>query len=167
LAKFSQKFKAQAVEDALSRPSNHTVQEVANNLGVGYSTLQKWIGLAKDNKLEVSNDMGSGEKSPQDWDRTERLGAVMNCHEKTEEQISSYCREHGIYPHHVEQWKAGFISENQAPDGKSKNEQKKLKLEIKELKRELNRKEKALCEAAALLVLSKKCQAIWGEQEEG
>ena len=165
MAKFSQKFKAEAVKAALTRSSDKTIEDVASSLGVGYSTLLKWIQLAKDSKLEAG-DMGSEEKSPQDWGKAERFEAIVDCRGKSEEQISSYCREHGIYPHHLEQWEAGFVSENQAPETKSRNEQKKLRQEIKNLKRELNRKEKALCEAAALLVLSKKCQAIWGEQEE-
>ncbi len=37
---------------------------------------------------------------------------------------------------------------------------------IKELERELRQKEKALAETAALLVLRKKAQAIWGEVED-
>jgi hypothetical protein len=37
---------------------------------------------------------------------------------------------------------------------------------IKELERNLHRKEKALAETAALLVLRKKAQAIWGESED-
>ena len=84
----------------------------------------------------------------------------------SEEKVGSYCRENGIYPHHIEQWKAGFLSENQAPEAESKKQQKELNLAIKALKKELDRKEKALAEAAALLVLSKKCKAIWGELAE-
>jgi transposase len=37
---------------------------------------------------------------------------------------------------------------------------------IKKLERELRRKEKALAEAAALLVLQKKVQAIWGDEDD-
>jgi hypothetical protein len=46
-----------------------------------------------------------------------------------------------------------------APDGRTD------KKRIQELERELNRKEKALAEAAALLVLRKKAQAIWGDED--
>jgi|GEM_PF-5305564 len=44
---FSQGFKFQSVEKALSRNPKHTLKDVAENLGVGYSTLQRWIRLAK------------------------------------------------------------------------------------------------------------------------
>ncbi len=81
-----------------------------------------------------------------------------------DEQLSAYCRENGIYPHHVKEWKSAFLSENQTSEAVSRHEQKKLKQENKRLQKELNRKDKALSETAALLVLSKKCQAIWGKR---
>ncbi|MEN8250624.1 MAG: transposase [Bacteroidota bacterium] len=105
------------------------------------------------------------EKSPQEWDKSQRLEAIMHCHGMSDEQISIHCRENGIYPHHLNQWKAEFLSDNQAVEAVSKAEQKNLKQEIKRLQKELNRKDKALSETAALLVLSKKCQAIWGAKE--
>ncbi len=49
---------------------------------------------------------------------------------------------------------------------KKQTETKKLRNEIKELKKDLNRKNKALAETAALLVLQKKVNAIWGSNED-
>ena len=74
-------------------------------------------------------------------------------------------RKNGIYPHHVKEWKSGFLSENQSSDATCRQEQKRLKQENKRLQKELNRKDRALSETAALLVLSKKCEAIGGEKE--
>ena len=91
---------------------------------------------------------------------------MMHCHQLNEDQISSYCRENGIYPHHLQEWKAQFVTDTGHSEPISRQEQKKLRQENKRLKKELNRKEKALSETAALLVLSKKCQAIWGEKED-
>ena len=82
-----------------------------------------------------------------------------------DEQVSSYCRENGIYPHHIIEWKSEFLSMKEITPAESRQEQKKLKQEVKRLQKELNRKDRALSETAALLVLSKKCQAIWGEKE--
>ena len=45
------------------------------------------------------------------------------------------------------------------------NKNKQLKAENKALKKEINRKDKALAETAALLVLQKKVQEIWGSNE--
>lgn len=165
MAKFSQEFKVQSVEKALSRDPSQTVKHIADDLSIGHSTLQKWIRLAKNNKLENVAPLMSKEKSPQNWTQTQRLEAVMDCHGKSEDKMSSYCREHGIYAHHIKEWKAELIKVNQSSVKVSKQEQSKLKQEVKRLQKELNRKDKALAETAALLVLSKKCQAIWGERE--
>jgi len=165
MATFSQEFKVQSVEKALSRRADQTLKDIADNISVGYSTLQTWIRLAKQNKLENPETNMSTEKSPQSWTKIQRLEAVMDCHGLNDEQLSSYCRKNGIYPHHVKEWKSDFLSENQASDSTFRQEQKKLKQENKRLQKELNRKDRALSETAALLVLSKKCQAIWGEKE--
>ena len=165
MAKFSQEFKVQSVEKALSRDPDQTLKHLADDLSVGYSTLQKWIRLAKTNTLENLSPPMSKEKSPQNWTQTQRLEAILDCHGMSEEKMSAYCREHGIYSHHIKEWKAEFLKANQSTESVSKQEQKKLKQEVKRLQKELNRKDKALSETAALLVLSKKYQAIWGERE--
>ena len=165
MATFSQEFKVQSVEKALSRRADQTLKDIADNISVGYSTLQTWIRLAKQNKLENPETNMSTEKSPQSWTKTQRLEAVMDSHGLNDEQLSAYCRKNGIYPHHVKEWKSDFLSENQASDSTSRLDQKKLKQENKRLQKELNRKDRALSETAALLVLSKKCQAIWGGKE--
>jgi transposase-like protein len=165
MASYTQEFKVQSVEKALSRRTDKTINSVADDLRIGYSTLQRWIHLAKKNKLEKSETSMSTEKSPQSWTKAQRLEAVMDCHGLNNEQLSSYCRKNGIYPHHIKEWKLDFLSKNQTSESVSRQEQKKLKQENKRLQKELNRKDRALSETAALLVLSKKCQAIWGEKE--
>ena len=165
MALFSQEFKVQSVEKAFTRHPDQTLKNIADNLGVGYSTLHKWIRLAKNNKLESPKKLMSKEKSPQDWNKTQRLEAIMHCHGLNDEQVSRYCRENGLYPHHLKEWKTDFLSDRQGAESLSRQEQKKLKKENKRLQQELNRKDRALSETAALLVLSKKCQAIWGEKE--
>ncbi|WP_425356701.1 transposase [methane-oxidizing endosymbiont of Gigantopelta aegis] len=89
---------------------------------------------------------------------------MVHCHHLTDDQASAYCREQGIYLHHLNTWKAEFLSESKSTESVYKQAQTKLKQENKRLHKELNRKEKALSETAALLVLSKKCQAIWGKR---
>ena len=166
MARFTQEFKVQSVEKALSRRPDQTLKKIADNLGVGHSTLQKWIRLAKDNKLEKTESPMSKEKSPQDWNTAQRFEAIMHCHSLNDEQVSSYCRENGLYSHHLKEWKAEFLSEKESTEATSRQERKKLKQENKRLQKELNRKDRALSETAALLVLSKKCQAIWGEKAD-
>ncbi len=62
---YSQEFKVQSVEKAISNRPEKTLKKIAEDLGVGYSTLQKWIRLAKNNKLETPEQSMTKEKSPQ------------------------------------------------------------------------------------------------------
>ncbi|NRA43306.1 MAG: transposase [Pseudomonadales bacterium] len=86
-----------------------------------------------------------------------------------EAELSEYCRKKGLYPEQVDDWKASCMQANASAQevAKANREQSKQdKKRIKKLESELKRKEKALAEAAALLVLQKKAQALWGESED-
>lgn len=168
--KFNQSFKIQAVQKAFSRSDDVSVKELADSLGVGYSTLQKWIRQSKNQELETAspNEIHAmtKEKRPQDWSLEERLNMVISCGSLSPEAISELCRGKGIYPHHVKQWKSDFTSGKSISRDVIKNpDNKNVKHEIKALKKELNRKDRALAETAALLVLQKKVNAIWGSDE--
>ncbi len=164
--KFTQAFKIQAVEKALNRAERISVLEIAESLGVGYSTLQKWIVKSKNHEFEPSQPM-TKEKRPQDWNKEERLDMVIECGLLSEEGVNERCRAQGLYPYHIKQWKEDFSNgTGMNTDIKKQTETKKLRNEIKELKKDLNRKNKALAETAALLVLQKKVNAIWGSDED-
>ena len=165
----TQSFKIQAVEKALSRSPQTSLQEIADSLGVGYSTLGKWISKSRKHELEGINPlMKTKEKRPQDWSMEERLNMVITCASLDEEKMNAYCREQGVYSHHVKQWKEDFANGHSSVSKvKSQTQLKQLKKENKSLKKDLNRKEKALAETAALLVLQKKVNAIWGSDEDG
>ena len=164
--KFTQAFKIQAVEKTLSRTVGVSVLDIAESLGIGYSTLQKWMVKSRNNEFESLEPM-TKEKRPQDWNKEERLNIVIECGSLSEVAISELCRSQGLYPYHLKQWKAEFSKgTNMNSDTKKQTETKKLRNEIKALKKDLNRKNKALAETAALLVLQKKVNAIWGSDED-
>ena len=81
-----------------------------------------------------------------------------------EAEIAEYCRSKGLYPEQLKRWKQAFIQgmDSSKTDTESKESRKK----IKKLEKELLRKDKALAEAAALLILQKKVQALWAEDED-
>jgi len=170
-AKFTRSFKIQAVEKALSRKDGITVKEVADSLGVGHSTLGKWLIESRNQSFEdpQPNEISpmTKEKRPQDWSQQERLEMVIRCGSLSKEELSGYCREKGVYPHHVVHWKEGFVAGSAQPsDNKSTLKVKNLNHENKKLKKELRRKEKALAEAAALLILQKKVNGMWENDED-
>jgi predicted RNase H-like nuclease (RuvC/YqgF family) len=86
----------------------------------------------------------------------------------SQEELSAYCRRKGLYPEHIEQWRRQCAKANE-PVASNKVDREKARQQdrqIKQLKSELRRKEKALAEAAALLVLKKKAQQLWGDPED-
>ena len=162
---YSYEFKAQAVEKALSRDPGVSFNSVAQSCGIDYSTLRRWVARFENQSLAEVNM--SKEKTPQQWDPEQKLRIVTACESMDEEQISAHCREHGIYPHHVKQWKADMLKSMSVSRRPANSAQlKQLQKENKSLKKELHRKEKALAEAAALLVLKKKAEQIWGTDED-
>lgn len=164
--RYSEPFKEQAVEKALKRTKGTTAKDIAESLGIDPSTLRSWIVQSTNNTLSSPTAM-TKEKRPQDWSLEDRLNIVIKCASLDEGAISELCREKGIYPHHVQQWKQDFVTGPAANNqSTSSSEMKGLKVENKGLRKELRRKDKALAETAALLVLQKKVSAIWGSEED-
>ena len=113
----------------------------------------------------MNQPLASKEKTPQDWSTAEQFQALQETYSLTDEALQAWCREHGVYPHQLTSWKEAFCSVNREPKPKP-GELKSIKHENYELKRELVRKDKALAEAAALLVLQKKFRALWEGEEK-
>jgi len=108
------------------------------------------------------------EQRPQDWDLEERLNRVNVCGSLDDGAVSEQSRQQGIYPHHVKQWQPDFMSKSKLNTTMtSRSALNDLKRGNGALKKELNRKDNALAETAALLVRQEKVNAIWGSDEEG
>ena len=147
-----------AVQQALTGQGSQ--EQIAEQNGVGLSTLQRWLRIAKSSGDPV---MDKKEKRPRDWTREERLNALLEAAKLSDEELGAWCRQKGLHTHHLEKWRKELAQElPKADDTTSKH----LKKEIKELKKEISRKDKALAETSALLVLKKKADAIWGNNEE-
>ena len=144
--------------------SNKTQREIAEETGVGLSSIQRWLRLYR--KSGVVN-VPKKEKRPRDWTAEERFSALMETSQMANEERAAWCRKNGLHTHHLEQWKKDAVTgTSPKPSDKNRDEERRLRQENKRLKKELARKEKALAETAALLVLKKKAQAIWGDPED-
>ena len=144
--------------------SGKPYHEIAREAGIGRSTLTYWL---KNQKKDGKKNLTEKEKRPQEWAAEERLNALMETGGMSEGERVSWCRKRGIFTHHLEQWRKDILSllaSNGTPC-KSKDAIR-LKRENDALKKELNCKDKALAETAALLVLKKKADYIWGERRD-
>ena len=143
-------------------PHNVSVLQLAREEGISDATLYTWRKKAKREGLVMpANKTYSGKRSPE-----EKLSIVIETASLNEAQLSEYCRKKGLYVEQIQQWKAECVQGMVASSDRASTPRGHDKKRVKELEKELKRKEKALAETAALLVLRKKANAIWGENED-
>lgn len=166
-APYSSAFKAEMVKK-LTLPGGPSATSFSGEVGVSQSTLSRWmreaggagrvVGMAK-----IKRKIKSGSKRPQDWTAEEKLQAVLETASLAEEDLGGYLRQRGLHRATVDRWRGQMLRGLAHLAGtKSSSEEKR----IQSLEKELLRKDKALAEAAALLVLQKKVQALWGDEDE-
>ena len=129
-------------------PESSSLEAVSQKVGISVATLERWRAAAL-----AAND---GNASPRQWTPAARLEAVIATAAMDEAARSVWCREHGLYPADLDRWKQGALGGLGEPRDDGAAEAKQDQRRIKELERDLSRKDKALAETAALLVLSKK-----------
>jgi len=110
--------------------------------------------------------MPDHENTPEGWSSRDKFSAVLESAGMNETELAEYCRRKGLYPNQIEAWRKACENANdwsQATEKQLKEGTKHQRKKVRALERELRRKEKALAETAALLVLRKKAEAIWGQ----
>ena len=157
-------FQEQALIKVRERGSR-SVQDVANDLNMSVGTLRKWI--SKSNQKTASNTHSA--QLPKNlpalsWAPAQRLQALLETHAMAAPQLSAWCREKGLFEHQLQSWREAFCTAGESRE--SKAALRELQVKHEGLQRELRRKEKALAEAAALLVLQKKFNALWEGEEK-
>lgn len=136
-------------------PYNMTVAAVAQMEGISETTLYNWRNQAKSERKPVPG-------AEDQWSAEARFAVIVETATLSEAEVAEYCRKKGLYPEQLVQRRQGFLqTENPGDKAALKQSQK----EIKQLKKELVRKEKALAEAAAILVLRKKLTDYYGETD--
>ncbi|WP_373092786.1 IS3 family transposase [Zhongshania sp.] len=162
MARYSNERKESILKKLLP-PLNMTVAEVARQEGVSAQTLYNWRYEAK----KLGKPVPGKKLSTEDWSAETKLAVVVETMPLSESELSQYCREKALYPEQVRRWKQeclqGFLN-SETINAATHRQAKTDKNEIKALKRELRRKEKALAETAALLVLRKKPQCALGRR---
>ncbi len=156
---FTDEFRKSAVKKALSR-GQISIVDICKGLNIAKPTLYQWIKTygKQDGMIPLNS-------RPQDWSLEQRFKAVFTYESLNDDERGKFLRENGLYSNNLIEWKADIQKcfENQKSDAAmSRNEKLKFQTQIKELQNDLHRKEKALAETAALLILKKKADLIWG-----
>lgn len=160
--KYSEEFKLSIIARLLP-PKNVSVPDLVKETGVPKDTLYTWRNQYRNRQVHAK---ASGNHPAASLNNEEKLAIVIESASLNEVELGEYCRRKGFYPEQIAAWKNGFVHGSSAPLNKAEREQmREQTATIKQLEKELNRKDKALAETAALLVLQKKFQALWEEPE--
>jgi len=151
--------------------SPEAAHALAEETGVHRTTLSRWLREAGIGTIrDMSTSKKQGRKSPrrpQDWSLQEKLQVLQEASTLSDEELGGYLRRKGLHEAQLEQWKTSVaeVLGRRKPKAKMSKEHRADKKRIQKLERELRRKDKALAETAALLVLKKKVQEIWGDED--
>lgn len=142
-------------------PNNISVPEMVRETGIPKDTLYSWRSKARKGKTSAVSNI-HGELSSD-----EKFDIVLETASLNETELSEYCRRKGLFPQQITVWQENCRQAHAPQTSKAdKTTIRTQKKSIKRLETDLRRKEKALAEAAALLILQKKAHALWGDPED-
>ncbi len=159
---YNDKFKKEVLEK-VTGPTKQSVAKVALEYNITRGTIYNWLRAAE------INESGVLKSTTKKFTAQMKFHMVLESSSMSEEELGEYCRQKGIYTHDIKRWAeqcVKAIDSNKEDSDQLKIELRVEREKIKKVERELRVKEKALAEAAALLVLRKNVHAIWGDQEE-
>lgn len=154
-----------AILQKMLPPNNKPISQLAKDEGIAQGTLYSWRAVAR----AQGQLMPDGDSTPQGWGSSDKFAAVLETSALNETALSIYCRKKGLHTQQIKEWREACEQANDWGWAQNKRLQENTRSSdkrIKALERELYRKEKALAKTAVLLVLRKKAQAIWGDQED-
>ena len=174
---FSTKFKEDMVRK-MAAPGGPSANALSAEVGISQPTLSRWLREAsslahmprrkKKPKVQAAARLPGptvSPRRPQDWSPEEEMRVLREADGLDDAELGELLRREGLHEAHLEQWRQTANEAALSALGGHKQrsaEQKK----VRQLERELKRKDKALAEAAALLVLQKKVRALWGDEDE-
>ena len=165
-----------AMIQKMAGPDAISASALSKKVDVPQATLSKWLRMGgvgssynfPNNAHEYTNMAKiKGPKRPNDWNAEDKLKVIMEAASLKDGQLGEFLRKKGLHQTHLEQWRLQMLDGLQNGFSKKSAKQKKADAKrIRALEKEINRKDKALAETAALLVLKKKVQEIWGDEDD-
>jgi len=130
-----------------------SASRLAKETGVRQQNLSRWLDDARSLPL-VSSD----NRTEREWTVEQKARVLAEGSRLTGEQLSAYLTREGVKLADFERWRIALEDDGQGSTATVRR--------IRNLERELARKEKALAEAAALLVLKKKVADFYQEEDD-
>ncbi len=140
-------------------PHSQSIYQISRLEGIPANTLYGWRSQAG----IPTQSAASESKLHLEWSQDARFAVIVETAPLSAHAVAEYCRRKGLYPEQIQQWKDEFMQPGQRAERALIKKQQK---EIQQLNREIARKDKAIAEAAALLILEKKLKAFFDEERE-
>lgn len=163
MRKYSEVMKESMVKRIVS-PGGLSALKLSKEVGIAHQTLSRWV-----KEYGKSEEMEKKAKGVQSWSAEEKLEALLEAGYLEGEELGAYLRRKGLHSTDLERWRQETLEGLKSVGrGRPRKDPEIFELQKREkvLQRELRRKEKALAEASALLVLKKKAELIWGVSED-
>lgn len=163
VTEYSESFKASMVKK-LMMPRGPTASALSIRTGICQPTLSRWLRDAKEEGMPQSKLPVRGARRPEEWGPEEKLALLTQSEGLAGEDLGELLRREGVHEADLAEWRSaalvglGTRPKTSAVSGDARR--------VRELERELLRKDKALAETAALLVLKKKVQEYWGDEDD-
>jgi transposase len=163
---YSEAFKRKMVQRMLG-PGAKTATELSQEVRVHQATLSRWLRQASTLRTMERDKPPAPPAGAKVRTAEEKLRLVMAAASCTPEELGALVRREGLHEADLAAWREAMTAA--LAEGKPEPGAGKVALHskrIRHLERELHRKDKALAEAAALLVLQKKVRALWGDEDD-
>lgn len=153
----------------LMGPNAVSATALSKETGISQATLSRWKQaaakmpeMAKKTAPKSQKSKGSSSTGKPGAKRTgvEKLALVAQATGLEGEELGAFLRREGVHLAELEQWRKIASEALGAPKRQAPSK------ELRRIKAELARKDKALAETAALLVLKKKVAEIWGGEDD-
>jgi transposase-like protein len=155
--------------ERLVGPRSTSANALAEEVGVHQSTLSRWlrdaatvVDMGKQTKKaeDEGGERAAVSRRPEDWSAEEKLQAVVQTAGLNAGELGEWLRRKGVHETQLRDWRRSAV---EALGGKRPSPSSSKR--VRELEREVRRKDRALAETAALLVLRKKVDALWGDED--
>ncbi len=160
--RYSKELKSSVIAKLLP-PNHQSLRQIQQETGVPEGTLKLW-------RKQIQRFEGPvGEQQSEQWSTRDKYLTAVETLTLSEIELGEYCRTKGLYVERVKSWQDNCIQANGGVAQKlalSQRREIEKEKELKKVKQELLRKESALAETVALLVLRTKANAIWGPKDE-
>jgi transposase len=168
--KYSETLKRKLIERMLM-PHPPPISVLAQETGVSWTTLHRWRNEATLGGVSIDRrDDKSATKPPSAWSAEDKLAVVLEAAAIPDAELGAFLRRKGVHEAQLAEWRRqvteGAVAALRGPSRADRKGATSDARRVRELERELRRKDKALAETAALLVLKKKVQELWGDEDD-